>query len=70
MAMKGYSQSPKIQHYWSLTTSFFCVISLWESYPSAEMQSVYSTALADCANSWWVKDQENMMDVAKPYIPN
>ena len=48
----GTLHSPKIQHYWSLTIRLFSVISrtlVGESYPSAEMQSVCSTAPADLA---------------------
>ena len=50
--MKGYSAFPKIQHYWNLTIKLFSVIpghSLGGvgSYPSAEMQSVYSIAPAE-----------------------
>ena len=61
MAMK---HLPKLQHYWSLPTD--CLVSytghsLGESYPSAEMQSVYSVALA-----YWVMYQEvpRSVDVA------
>ena len=32
--------------------------SLWESYPSAEMQSVYSVALADWARQIWWRDEK------------
>ena len=45
VTMKGYS--PKLQHYWNLANRLFSVISGRSlgvgSYPSAEMQSVYST---------------------------
>ena len=51
MAIKWYStHSPKLQHYWNLTIRLFSVISntlVGEFYPSAEMQSVNSTAPAD-----------------------
>ena len=50
MAIKGNPHSPK--PYWNLTIRLFCVIpghSLGESYPSAEKQSVYSTAPPDWA---------------------
>ena len=46
---------PKILYYWNLTIRLFSVIlrtKIGESYPSAEMQSVYSTAPADCAK--WI----------------
>ena len=47
MAMKGAPHSPMLQHYWNLTITLFSVIcqTLIErgSYPSAEVQSVYST---------------------------
>ena len=49
---RGILHYSKLQHYWSLTIRLFNVISghLWEeSYPSVEMQSVYSTALANRA---------------------
>ena len=52
MAMKGYSVSLSPQHYWDLTIRLFSVISrtlMGGSYPSAEVQSVYSTAPADWA---------------------
>ena len=51
MAIKGYSAFPK-----TIGLSSGCLMSYpghslrGESYPSAEMQSVYSTAQADCAN--------------------
>ena len=50
---RGTLHSPKLQHYWSLTLSD-CLVSYpghskSESYPSAEMQSVYFTASADWA---------------------
>ena len=47
--------SPKLQHYWSFTIRLFSVISghsLGESFPSAEMQSVYSTVPDDCPSFW------------------
>ena len=48
---RGTHHSPKLQYYWNLTIKLFSVISRTlvggGSYPSAEMQSVYSTALAD-----------------------
>ena len=43
---------PKLQHYWNLTIRLFNVIPrqlLGRFYPSAEKQSVYSTAPADWA---------------------
>ena len=69
MAIKGYPTFPELQHYWSLTNRLFCVISetlVMEVYPSAEMQSVYSTKrsqIEQCVpsknrclsvNSWWL----------------
>ena len=48
----GIPHSPNLQYYWSLTIRFFSVItghSLGEPYPSAEVESVYSTAPADWA---------------------
>ena len=54
MTMKGYSHSSKLQHYRNVTIRLFSVISKTlvgqGSYPSAEKQSVYSAATADCAN--------------------
>ena len=52
MAMKGVLHiPPKLQHCWSLTIRLFSVLSRTPvgggSYPSAEKQSVYSTAPAD-----------------------
>ena len=48
LAMKEYSTFPKLKNYWSLTIKLFSVISLLEeSYSSAEIQSVYSTARMD-----------------------
>ena len=45
---RGTPHSPKLQHYWNLTIRLFSVISRTlvgsRSYPSTEMQSVYSTA--------------------------
>ena len=55
MAIKGYSAFPKFQHYWNLTIRLFSVKNrtlIWVgvgSYPSAEKQSVYSTAPANWA---------------------
>ena len=53
---KGTLQSPKFQHYWNFTIRLFSVISrtlvLWERWslpPTAEKQSVYSTAHANWA---------------------
>ena len=43
---------PKLQHYWNFTIRLFSVKSRTlkgKSYPSAEMQSVYSSPLADWA---------------------
>ena len=49
----GTSHSPKLLHYWNLTIRLFSVISRTlvggGYYPSAENQSVYSTAQADWA---------------------
>ena len=51
MAMKGYSHPPKLQHFWNLTIRLLSVKSGTlvggRSYPSAEVQSVYSTFPAD-----------------------
>ena len=53
MAMKGCSAFPKLQYRWNLTIRFFSVISMTligvGPYPSAEVQSVYSTAPANRA---------------------
>ena len=53
MAMKEYSAFPKAQHHWNLTVRLFGIIYrtlvIRGSYLSAEVQSVYSTALADLA---------------------
>ena len=50
---RGTRHSLKLQHYWSLTIRLLCVISRTlvgrGSYPSAELQSVYSTAPANWA---------------------
>ena len=46
----------KLQHYWSLTIRLFSVISrtlFEESYPSTEMQSLYSAAPANWVNGCW-----------------
>ena len=52
-AMRGAPHSPRPQHYWNLTIRLFSVISRTlvrgESYPSSEVQSVYSIAPADWA---------------------
>ena len=49
----GTWHSPKLQHYWNLTIRLFRVISghslEWESYSSAEVQLVYSTAPTEWA---------------------
>ena len=50
---KGTPYSPKLQYYWSLNIRLLRVICrhmLVVSYPSAEMQSVYSTVSADWAS--------------------
>ena len=53
MAIKCTPHSPELQHYWNLTMRLLSVISRTlvreGSYPSAEVQSVYSTASADWA---------------------
>ena len=53
---RGTPHSPKLQHYWNLTIRLFSVISRTlvggGGYPSAEVQSVYSTAPADWAKQW------------------
>ena len=54
MAMKGALNSPKPPHYWDRAIRLFSVISGHSlegegSYPSAEVQSVYSTAPANWA---------------------
>ena len=54
VAMRGTPHSPKLQHYWSPTIGWFDVISMalvgGGSYPSAEMQSVYSAVPVDWAS--------------------
>ncbi len=57
MAMKGVLYSPRPQHYRDLTIRLFSVIYRTlvgggVSYPSADVQSVYSTAPAD-----WTKEK-------------
>ena len=57
MAIKGYCAFLKPHHHWNLTIRLFSVISRtliggW-SYPSAEVQSVYSTAPTDGAIIVW-----------------
>ena len=52
MAMKGYSAFPKLQHYWNLTIRFFVsyirtLVVFVCVFFTADMQSVYFTALAD-----------------------
>ena len=50
MAIKGYSAFPKLQNQWNLTIRTL-VGGL--SYPSEEVLSVYSIALADRAINYW-----------------
>ena len=54
---RGAPHSPKFQHRWNLTIRLFSVISRTlvggGSYPSAEVQLVYSTAPADWAGIVW-----------------
>ena len=55
--MKRDTTFPKLQHYWSLTIRLFSVISghsLGESYPSAEMQSVYLQPQPNGPRSLWI----------------
>ena len=56
---RGTPHSPKLQHCWNLNIRLFSVISRTPVgrgfYPSAEKQSVYSTAPADWAISVWRK---------------
>ena len=55
---RGTLHSPKLQHYWNLTLRLFSVISrtlVGESYPSAEMQLVYSMAPANRAKVFWMR---------------
>ena len=57
----GTPHSSKLQHFWSLTVRLLSVISghsLGDSYSSAKMQSVYSTAPADWAISKWSRNIE------------
>ena len=71
---RGAPYSPRSQHYWDLTIRLFSVISGYSlevgSYPSAEVQSVYYTALADKVRGhfWsgrgkninmWTREQES-----------
>ena len=54
MAMKGTLHFPKLKHYWSLTIRLFSVIIKTlivggGSYPSVEMQTLYSASPADRA---------------------
>ena len=53
---RGTLHSLKLQTYWSLTIRLFNVVSRilvgWGSYPSAGMQSVYSTAPVNWAGSY------------------
>ena len=54
---RGTLHSPKLQYYRNLTSKWFSVIFrtlIGGSYPSVEMQSVYSTTLADLV---WVMDK-------------
>ena len=70
---RGTLYSPKLQHYRNVTIRLFCVIS--RSYPSAEVQSVYSTAPADwaihqlkmwtyCLYRWFFQSSEACVDLA------
>ena len=58
LAVKGFPHSPKLQYCWNLTIRLFSVINRTfievGSYPSAEKQSVYSTAPADWAKSFFI----------------
>ena len=49
---RGTLHSPKLQHYWNLTIRLFSVTLGGGSYPSAEKQSLYSTAPTDWATHW------------------
>ena len=58
MSVKGFLHSSNFHHYWNLTIRLFSVITRTlvgggggVSYPSAEVQAVHSTAVAD-----WAKD--------------
>ena len=58
--------SPKLQHYWILTIRLFRIISRTLirgcSYPSAEKQSVYSTAPADWA-LWYLNRMKTFLNL-------
>ena len=52
LARRGNTHPPKLQHYWLFTLRLFVIswtLAEKGSYPSAEVQSVYSTASADWA---------------------
>ena len=72
MAMKGCSAFSKPQHYWSLTIRLFsdvpeCLLR-WGSYPSAAMQSVYSTAPVDWAGLMLDRKTWNHSTVCKLFV--
>ena len=55
-----------LQYYWSLTIRLFSVLSghtLEESYPSAEMQSMYSTAPAGYASKFLIFDRNLQINI-------
>ena len=63
---RAISHPPKLQD-WSLSIRLFSAISRtlvrrWWSYPSAEMQSVYSTAPADWSGAICLFKTEQMID--------
>ena len=73
MVRRGTLHSPKFQYYRNLTIRLLSVISghsLGESYPSAEKESVYSTAPADTAKEVIIFTSLFLHLLAYPYLPN
>ena len=73
IAMKRYSASPKLQHYWNLTIRWFRVISrtlVGGPYLSAMVQSVYSTAPADRAKVFVLVGFNGISNIIGHLLPN
>ena len=70
MAIKGYSAFPKtpalLESHRQIVKSYILDTRWWGFYSSAEMQSVYSTAPADCAPR--ILDVYNVLQFTKPNI--
>ena len=71
MTVKVYSGFPKLKHPWNITLKYFRVISRMlvsgGSYPTTEMQSIYSRTPADWASSWFFRNFRHKKTTTKKH---